>query len=124
MTRNIIPMIDRQSGKRPAQSQRKFGRMHVEGLRCNRGKIVDLSKNGAKFITRAPWRDGQKQQVVITGARVRVCVPAVCKHVHKIGWRRYLVGVEFQGIDTNLAGAIKELVRTHCRFLDEPDLAA
>jgi hypothetical protein len=104
--------------------QRKSGRMRVEGISCNRGKVVDLSKNGAKIISRTPWKEGRRQNIMITGARVRVCVPAVCKHIHKIGWRKYLIGVEFQGIDSNLSGAVKELVRTHCRFLDEPDLAA
>jgi PilZ domain-containing protein len=124
LTRNIIPMIDRDKKGSKKFPPRKSGRMHVEGLRCNRGKIVDISKSGAKFVTRSSWQVGQRQQVIITGARVRVCVPGVCKHIHKIGFRKYLVGVEFQGIDTNLAGAVKELVRTHCRFLDEPDLAA
>ncbi len=122
-TRNIIPALTDRHGFEPAiDSGRKSGRMLVEGIKCNRGRLLDLSKSGAKILTRRKWLQNEKHQLVLTGSRVQVTVTAECRRCQKLGMFRYVVGVQFVDCSTNINAAMLELVRNHCRFLDEPEL--
>jgi len=119
-TRNIIPALTKDHGlEASADSGRKSGRMLVEGIKCNRGRLLDLSKAGAKILCRRDWPQGERRQVILTGTRVQVTVTAECRRVEKIGMFRYVVGVQFVDCEANIHAAMLELVRTHCRFLDE-----
>lgn len=122
-TRNIIPTLSDSHGFEPAMnSGRKSGRMLVEGIKCSRGRLLDLSKSGAKVLMRRPWRRGETRMLVLTGSRVQVRVPAECRRCEKLGFCRYVVGVQFVDCEANISAALLELVRTHCRFLDESEL--
>jgi len=95
--------------------------MLVEGIKCNRGRLLDLSKMGARISCLRRWPEGERRRVVLTGSRVQVRVTAECRHCEKIGFCRYVVGLKFEECDGNISAALLELVRTHCRFLDEPE---
>jgi hypothetical protein len=121
-TRNIIPALTERHGFEPAtDSGRKSGRMLVEGIKCNRGKLLDLSKSGAKLLTRRNWPEGEKRQIVLTGSRVQVMVTAECRRCEKLGMFRYVIGLQIVDCSANINAAMLELVRSHCRFLDEPE---
>lgn len=122
-TRNIIPALTHDHGLEPsADSGRKSGRMLVEGIQCSRGRLLDLSKSGAKILCRRNWPRGERRTLVLTGARVQVTVTAECRRVEKLGMFRHVVGVEFVDCGANIHAAMLELVRTHCRFLEEPEI--
>lgn len=121
VTRNIIPTLnlDDETEKKPPRGS---GRMLVEGIKCNRGKLVDLSKHGAKIIVKRRWRVEERHKLILTGSRVRVTVIAECRHVAKIGFRRHIVGLKFEDVDAGISAALMEMVRSHCRFIEEPEL--
>jgi hypothetical protein len=121
VTRNIIPSLtfDHDAEKKPPRGS---GRMFVEGVKCNRGKVIDLSKKGAKLIVKRPWKIEERRKLVLTGSRVRVTVMAECRHVAKVGFRRHVVGLQFEEVDAGISAALMEIVRSHCRFIEEPEL--
>lgn len=95
--------------------------MKIEGVRCDRGKLLDLSRGGCRLEVRRPWRRGEKRMIQLMGSRVAVTVSGECRRVDKIGFMRYAVGIMFVETDDAVNAALTELVRTHCSFLDEPD---
>jgi hypothetical protein len=122
-TRNIIPALSKDHGfGSTPDSGRKSGRMLVEGIKCSRGRLLDLSKTGARILSKSSWKRGERRQLVLTGSRVQVRVTAECRHCEKLGMFKHVVGVQFIDCEANLHAAMLELVRTHCRFLDEPEI--
>ena len=100
---------------------RKAGRLRIEGVTCNRGKIIDLSRTGCQLLVKKRWRRDECRTLVFTGSRVRVTVSGQCRRIRKVGFMRYAIGLMFIETDDAVDAALTELVRSHCSFLDEPE---
>jgi len=81
---------------RPDDPDRRIAnRLIMEGLRCDRGRVADLSKTGAKLVTHWPWKDGAVRPLTLVGHDVTVTVQARCVWAVKEGIFHHTVGVHF-----------------------------
>lgn len=84
-----------------AIEMRRAGRVACERLGCDQGKVLDLSRSGARIRIRA-WREprvGQERTLVF-----KTCDGSEIPFACRVAWRRrvvwglYEVGVEFCGL--------------------------
>lgn len=101
--------------KRGAE-QRRPGRVACERLACAKGRVLDLSKTGAKLEIRslsAP-RKGQRRALTFKAAMGNSS-PFSCQiaWVRRLSWLRYEIGVEFTDLDGIRLSQIAEIARVH-----------
>lgn len=93
------------------QDRRSSSRMPTEGLRCDRGRVADLSKTGARILTRWPWKEGSTRPLTLVGHDATVTVKAKCVWVVKEGFFHYTVGVHFDAVSPMQTDRLAEMAR-------------
>ena len=102
--------------------QRRPGRVPCERLSCESGKVLDLSRTGARLRVQA-WRrprKGEGRLLVFNTAMGRSNLfPCHIVWVRRIGWvrriiwARFEIGVEFGELTEALQRELTEIARVH-----------
>ncbi|HZW11176.1 MAG TPA: PilZ domain-containing protein [Phycisphaerales bacterium] len=99
-----------------ASNRRRPGRIRCERLGCPGGRVLDISRTGARLRIRAMSapRDGQKRMLVFSTA-MGPSLPYVCmvRWVKPVGMFAYEVGVQFEGLDAAREAQLQEMSRVH-----------
>lgn len=79
---------------------RRHGRVQCRLVACSTGEVMDLSASGARLRWDRPFRGhiGDRIRFEISGVDRPVQVTARIVWARKVGWRRYVMGVEFQNL--------------------------
>lgn len=104
--------------------QRTSGRLHVEGLTCDRGRIIDLSVRGMRVRCKRGWIVGQRREVTLASPRVRLRLPARCVWARRDGFFSWTVGLAFDGATPDQLRDVAELALIHAARLESGRRAA
>lgn len=79
------------------QERRRHGRLLCEDLRCNLGKILDLSASGMRVFRKggAVAKVGDKIHLVIEYLDASMKVGVVTVRADKVGFRKHMYGFQF-----------------------------
>lgn len=95
---------------------RRAGRVACEALQCDNGKVLDLSRTGARLRIRS-WsspRKGQKRGLVLqTCDGARVGFPCRVAWFRRVVWGVYEVGVEFVGLTPDQQSQLSTIATMH-----------
>lgn len=95
---------------------RRPGRVPCERLSCESGKVLDISRTGARLRIRA-WRSPRKGEArhLVFNTAMGTSDPFPCHiaWVRRIVWARYEVGVEFCALTEALQRELTEIARVH-----------
>ncbi|MBL0922038.1 MAG: PilZ domain-containing protein [Phycisphaerales bacterium] len=103
---------------------RVAGRVHVEGLSCDRGRIIDLSVRGMRLLRRRAWAPGRKGHVTLMSVGARLTLPARCVWSRRDGMFAWTVGLAFDGATPEQLRTVGELALIHAARLDSRRHAA
>ncbi len=95
--------------------RRRQGRIPCEDLRCNLGKVFDLSAEGARVLVRrfkAPLV-GRHISVEVKGYGISVTLDARIMRSTRIAFGQHDVGLKFDNLTVSQRQIICDLVRTH-----------
>jgi len=78
---------------RAGLQQRKWGRVHIESLPCNLGRVIDLSAGGVRIATckRLP----ETVQIILGDRQSHLVVDATVAWQKRVGWKSFEAGVAF-----------------------------
>jgi hypothetical protein len=97
-------------------NRREAGRVLVNGdVRCNLGRIVDLSATGMRL--QSPRRLANVHMVEISTRSITLQLPAEVVWCRRVGFRRHLAGLRFLEVDDRIATALIQIASMH-RLLD------
>lgn len=103
--------------RRP-QNRRGAGRLSADGLRCNLGAVLDLSRSGMR-IRRRPWHKrivaDQPVRVELEYERVRIVVIGELRWTRPISKVADEVGIEFIMVDEECAEDLGRMAAACCR---------
>lgn len=110
--KKIIPRLE--GLKEEREERRHGGRLPCEMVRCQFGKLADLSGTGARVVTRSPRRLRVGQPVLL---KMRWCagvtqLPAKTARVLRRRSMRWEVGFEFDSLDAEQREALGMLMKT------------
>lgn len=92
--------------------RRQCGRIRVELLKSNLGRVVDLSATGMKVHCRSWFRPRKKRtRVVLRCIDGISTIPASIVRVQRIGPRTWELGIEFARINDKLRSRLVEIAR-------------
>lgn len=91
-----------EAGAAPQQvggaERRQFHRVeNCDAIGCNLGTILDLSSGGLRLLCKAKPDDVTR--VELTSGDDSVVLPARVVWCHKVGMRKYVMGLEFGDLD-------------------------
>ncbi|HEB61433.1 MAG TPA: PilZ domain-containing protein [Phycisphaeraceae bacterium] len=97
------------------RSRRKYGRVRIENLPCNLGTVIDLSASGIRLISQkaALAKPGRMVTVELEGISRKLRLPARIIWVHKIGFRKRVVGLLFHDITDEQRSCIARICRAY-----------
>ena len=109
---NAIHAIDQSANAgsskiKRAMDRRRRGRLSVERVRCNLGSIINLSAGGMQ-LQRHRELQGE-QQVVIFEQETQINLKAEVAWCRKVGFRKYLVGLQFIDVTPEITGQLGRL---------------
>jgi len=119
-----LPFQFRGNHDREGSQQRTSGRLHVEGLTCDRGRIIDLSVRGMRVRCKRGWVVGQRRDVTLASARTRLRLPARCVWARHDGFFSWTVGLAFDGATPDQLRDVAELALIHAARLESGRRAA
>jgi hypothetical protein len=99
-----------------ASNRRRPGRIRCERLGCPGGRVLDLSRTGARLRIRAMSapREGQKRLLVFSTAMgASLPYPSLVRWVKPLGMFSYEVGVQFEAMDEAHEVQLQEMSRVH-----------
>ena len=97
-------------------NRRRPGRMRCERLFCPGGRVLDISRTGARLQVRSlrPPREGQRRVLVFTTASgPSLPYGAVTRWVKPVGRFSFEVGIQFEGLDAARLEELQEMSRVH-----------
>ena len=86
---------------RPLADRRRAGRIKGTGLRCNRGRVIDLSSGGMRL--RSPRRLRGELEVELWTRIRRLDVRAKVVWTTRVGFRKYNIGLQFRDVTPDAA---------------------
>ncbi len=104
--------------KDAAAERRRPGRIACERLRCGSGRVVDLSRTGAKLRIRslfAPRKGEHRSLVFETVMGKSAPFPCVVMWVRRAGVGVYEVGAEFVELDDLRQRQLTEIAKVHAK---------
>lgn len=101
-----------------AVSDRRFGRVRVEGLTCNRGRIIDLSIRGMRVRACGTWAPGEHKAVTLRSAGTTLTLPATCVWSRREGIMRWTIGLSFESATPDQLRVVGEMALAHSARLD------
>jgi len=93
---------------------RRYGRLKDPGVRCSLGPVIDLSAGGVRVLSKHRLK-GRVDAVFDTGNGPRLGVRAKIAWCRRMGFRSYLVGLQFE--DLPLSSAKRLLRQGSCAVL-------
>lgn len=108
---NLTSFNDKRDDER-----RRPGRIACERLRCGSGRVVDLSRTGAKLRIRslfAPRVGEQRSLTFQTSMGPSAPFPCVIMWVKKAGVGTFEVGAQFGELDPLRARQLNEIAQVH-----------
>jgi hypothetical protein len=88
--------------------RRRHRRVKATGsVTCNLGRVLDISGGGLRVLGKTKT-DGQGRVELISTTR-RVIVPARVVWCHKVGFRKYIMGLEFVNLTPEQAQQVAEI---------------
>jgi hypothetical protein len=88
--------------------RRRFRRVKATGaVSCNLGRVLDISIGGLRVLSKTKT-DGQGR-VELSSVNLRVVVPARVVWCHKVGFRKFVMGLEFLDLDSELIQKVTEI---------------
>ena len=88
--------------------RRRHRRVKATGsVTCNLGRVLDISGGGLRVLSKTKT-DGQGH-VELTSTTHRVIVPARVVWCHKVGFRKYVMGLEFMNLTPELTQQVTEI---------------
>ena len=106
------------NGGSSGPNQRKHGRLRVEGLTCDRGRILDLSISGVRLRTRSAWGPGETRQVTLRSAGASLSAPAKCVWSRREGLFTWTLGLSFEEASPEQLRAVGELALVYAARLE------
>ncbi|MEC9373654.1 MAG: PilZ domain-containing protein [Planctomycetota bacterium] len=110
--RNVNAVLDA-AAHALGRDRRQAGRMYVLGIRCDRGRVLDLSAGGARILTRAPSRVGDSRHIAFSSASGSVRVKFRCAWRERTGVMSWIVGYEFQDVDDDARRILTQIAMAH-----------
>ena len=98
------------------RSRRIFQRRRQEGLTCSLGPVLDLSKGGARVLAKGPFRGHREIGFESRVGLIRLT--ATVAWSRKLGFRRWVLGLQFVGVSPRLAHDIAEILKAHAPELE------
>jgi hypothetical protein len=96
-----------------SDGRRRRGRLRVDSLKCNHGRILDLSETGMRIVTRSVPKSPFK--VVICGIDGRLELRGEVRWAKPSGFIRFEVGVRFIDPSPELTKQLTRLAMLHRR---------
>jgi hypothetical protein len=88
--------------------RRRHRRIKATGsVTCNLGTVLDISGGGLRVLSKSK-ADGEGR-VELTSTTLRVIVPARVVWCHKVGFRKYVMGLEFTSLTPELTRQLSEI---------------
>jgi len=78
---------------RTGRQQRKSGRVHIEALPCNLGRVLDLSAGGVRIATNKKLP--AVVQIMLGDAQHRLVATATVAWQKRVGWKSHEAGISF-----------------------------
>lgn len=95
---------------------RLAGRMVVEGLTSSQGRVLDMSVTGMRVVRSTRWRPGEIRRLSLPVLAGRtMALPAVCRWCEKIGFFKYLCGIEFLDLTPEHREALRHVALTNAK---------
>ena len=91
-------------------NHRAFGRARADAVDCDRGQVIDLSRNGMRLNAWRPWVEGERRTLMLTGMHVGVTLTAKCVWVKRVSRFKHMMGLEFEGLNETTQAVVKELM--------------
>lgn len=98
--------------------------MQVDGLSCDRGRVIDLSIRGMRMRCRRGWAVGQKREIVLISGGTRLRLPARCVWARRDSLFSWTIGLAFEGATPEQLRVAAELSLIHEARLDSDRMAA
>ncbi len=106
------------------EDNRSVGRLQVDGLSCDRGRVIDLSIRGMRMRSRRGWGVGQRREVELVSGGTRLRLPARCVWARRDGIFSWTIGLAFEGATPEQLRVAAELSLLHEARLDSERRAA
>ncbi|MHC4220264.1 MAG: PilZ domain-containing protein [Planctomycetota bacterium] len=88
--------------------RRRHRRIKATGaVTCNLGRVLDISGGGLRVLSKTKT-EGQGR-VELTSVNLRVAIPARVVWCHKVGFRKYVMGLEFMNLTPELMQRVTEI---------------
>lgn len=113
-------------GKQTEAERRRPGRIACERLRCGSGRVVDISKTGAKLQIHslfAPKKGESRTLTFQTAMGESATYPCVVMWVKKTGIANYEVGAQFVGLSELQERQLFEIAKVHSKRTTLNDVA-
>ena len=113
-------------GKQTEAERRRPGRIACERLRCGSGRVVDISKTGAKLQIHslfAPKKGESRTLTFQTAMGESATYPCVLMWVKKTGFAGYEVGAQFVGLSELQERQLFEIAKVHSKRTTLKDVA-
>lgn len=78
-------------------NRRSAGRIFQQGVACDLGPVIDISAGGMRILSTRPRKGIVRLSLMSSEAKIALLAQAVW--TVRIGFRRHLVGLQFQNLD-------------------------
>jgi len=95
-----------------AEERRTRGRARTERLASDIGQVLDLSKEGAKILSKKPWPRGEVRTINLLSPTIGLTIEARCVWEKQEGRKKYLLGLQFENITDGLRAVVTEMMRS------------
>lgn len=97
-------------GVRAGFQQRKFGRLRIEALPCNLGRVLDLSAGGVRISTSRKLPE--TVELSLGDTQHRLVVTGNVAWQKRVGWKSHEAGISFGELSAEQRAALVKLM--HC----------
>lgn len=107
--RNHQPQLDPPR----ADERRRHGRLRTEEVACSLGEVLDLSASGMKVLRkgRRAAQMGETFTVTLKYGGFALPVDVRVVRLEKIGFRRYIFGLQFEELNPEIQSKLTHLAR-------------
>ena len=111
-TRNPVVVWSGEKQDDP-KNDRRHGRVRCESVKCSLGRVLDLSVSGLRVMSNKPIKDPEDSRTVVLDIfdePVEISVSVIWQY--KVGFRKHLIGFEFDGIVDDTRRKLTDLARS------------
>jgi hypothetical protein len=93
--------------EKPSDRRRHRRVKGTDSVACNLGRVLDISGGGLRVLSKSK-AEGQGRVELISTSQ-RVIVPARVVWCHKVGFRKYVIGLQFMNMTPELTRQVTEI---------------